>query len=132
MADRAKEFIKAAKRGDLVALGALYEADASLIGARDGDGSTALHCAAWKGHEAVVAWLLEVGADVHAHNANDHWGTTALHAAAHANQAKIAERLIDSGADVNARDGSGRTPMFHTTFHKAKAAARVLEKYGGA
>lgn len=126
----AKDFIRAAKRGDLPALRTLLESDAGLISARDSDGSMALHCAAWKGHEAVVVWLLGEGADVHAHNDNDHWGTTALHAAAHANQAGIAQRLIDAGADVNARDREGRTPLFHTTFHKAKAAAQVLEKYG--
>lgn len=130
MPDPAKEFIKAAKRGDLNALEALLESDAGLIGARDSDGSTALHCATWKGHERAVAWLLGAGADVNAHNDNDHRGTTALHAAAHANHAAIAQRLIDAGADVNARDKEGRTPLFHTTFHKAKTTAKVLEKHG--
>ena len=75
--------------------------------------------------------LLESGADVNAHNANEHWGTTPLHAAAHANQAAIAQMLIDRGADVNAEDGEGRTPMFHTTFHKAKAVAKLLAKICG-
>jgi ankyrin repeat protein len=75
MPDPGKEFIKAAKRGDLKALAVLLESNAELISARDSDGSTALHCATWKGHEAVVAWLLNAGADVRAHNENDHWGT---------------------------------------------------------
>ena len=51
----------------------------------------------------MVAFLLDAGADVYAHNSNEHWGTTPLHAAAHANQAGIAELLIDAGADVNAK-----------------------------
>jgi ankyrin repeat protein len=101
-----------------------------LIHARDSDGSTALHCAAWKGHQAVAAYLLSVGADVNAHNSNEHYGTTPLHAAAHANQAIIAQMLIDHGADVNARDISGKTPLYHTTFHKAKAASKVLQNNG--
>lgn len=130
LSDPAKAFIKAAKRGDLIALRTLYESDAGLLHSRDGDGSTALHCATWKGHEETVAWLLGAGADVHAHNENDHWGTTPLHAAAHANQAKIAQRLIEAGADVNAKDRMGRTPLGHTTFHKAKATANVLVKHG--
>ena len=130
MPDSAKEFIRAAKRGDVTALEALLESDPGLIGVRDSDGSTALHCATWKGHESAVAWLLHAGADVHMHNNNDHWGTTALHAAAHGNYAGIAQRLIDAGADVNARDREGRTPLFHTTFHKATATAKVLMKYG--
>src|SRR4030095_15153015 len=130
MPDPAKNFIKAAKRGDLTALRTLLESDSGLIGARDSDGSTALHCATWKGHEEAVAFLLKAGADIHADHDNDHWGTTALHAAAHANQSKIAQRLIDAGADVNAKDREGRTPLFHTTFHKANASAKVLLSHG--
>ena len=130
MADPNKEFIKAAKSGNTEKLKVLLEADPNAIHARDTDGSTALHCATWKGHKAVVAFLLDAGADVNIHNNNDHWGTTPLHAAAHANQATIAQMLIDNGADVNARDREGRTPLDHTTFHKAKAAAKVLQNSG--
>lgn len=128
MADAKKEFIKAAKAGSLERVKALIGEDRTLIYGRDSDGSTALHCAVWKGHQAVVAYLLSVGADVNAHNSNGHWGTTPLHAAAHSNQAVIAQMLIDHGADVNARDLDGKTPLYHTTFHKAKAAAKVLQE----
>lgn len=130
MPDPSRDIIKAAKHGDLVRLEQLLEADRSLLGARDKDGSTPLHCAIWKGHQAAVALLLEAGADVNAHNENDHWGTTPLHTAAHANQAAIAQLLIDRGANLNAKDREGRTPLFHTTFHKATAVAKLLEKHG--
>lgn len=130
MGDLSKEIIKIATTGQVGRLKELLATYKSLINARDKDGSTPLHCAVWKGQEQVVAMLLKAGADVNAHNENDHWGTTPLHAAAHANQAAIAQLLIDYGADVNSQDREGRTPMFHTTFHKAKAAAKVLEKYG--
>src|SRR5262250_2829032 len=128
MPEPAKLIIKAAKSGDLGTLKSLLAEDASLLNARDSDGSTPLHCATWKGHSIVVAALLEAGADVNAVNQNEHWGTTPLHAAAHANQAAIAQLLIDKGADLNAKDLEGRTPMRHTSFHKAKAVARLLEK----
>ena len=131
MPDAAKEFIKAAKRADLNVLQALLVSDNALIDARDSHGPTALHCATWKGHEGVVAWLIATGVDVNSHNGNGHRGATALHAAAHADHASIAQRLIDAGADVKAADRLGRTPLFHTTFHKARAAAKVLEKNGG-
>jgi ankyrin repeat protein len=73
--------------------------------------------------------LLEAGADVNARNNNEHWGTTPLHAAAHANQAAIAQILLDHGADLTAPDLTGQPPMHHTTFHKAKAVAKLLEKH---
>jgi ankyrin repeat protein len=130
MTEPGKEIIKAAKSGDLGALGRLLSTDAGLLDARDKDGSTPLHCAAWKGHEEVVRLLLEAGADPNARNVNEHWGTTPLHAAAHANQSVIAELLIEHGADPNAHDLAGKTPLHHTTFHKATAAAKVLRKHG--
>ncbi len=130
MPDSSKEFIKAAKQGDLEKLKNLLTQDQTLLNARDTDNSTALHCAAWKGHRELIAFLITSGADVQVHNSNDHWGTTALHAAAHANQAAIVLMLIEAGADVNAKDMNDQTPLFHTTFHKATAAAKVLTQHG--
>jgi ankyrin repeat protein len=131
MPDPSKEIIKAAKAGRTAKVKELLAADASLRNARDKDGSTPLHCATWKGQQGVVAWLLKSGAEVNAHNANEHWGTTPLHAAAHANQAAIAQMLIDHGADVNARDMNAQTPLHHTTFHKAKAVAKLSRNTAG-
>lgn len=124
-----KLIIKAAKSGDIETIKELLKSDPSLIGARDSDGSTPLHCATWKGHELVAEFLIKAGADVNACNQNEHWGTTPLHAAAHANQARIAQLLIDNGANTKSKDMEGRTPMFHTTFHKAKAVAKLLQPF---
>lgn len=104
MAEASKDLIKASKKGDLAALKALLKSDKTLLDARDTDGSTALHCAVWKGHLEVVEFLLKAGANVHSQNSNDHWGTTPLHAAAHANQTAILQLLLDAGADINAKD----------------------------
>src|SRR5258705_771223 len=129
MPNPAKEIIRAAKAGALEKVKELVATDSALVHARDNDNSTPLHCATWKGHKEVAAFLLDSGADVNAHNNNEHWGTTPLHAAPHANQAAIAQLLIDRGANVKAQDMNGKTPLFHTTFHKAKAVAKLLEKY---
>jgi len=129
MPEATKEIIKAAKKGQTQVVKALLAMDPNLVQARDTDGSTPLHCATWKGHPEVVALLLAAGADVNAQNQNEHWGTTPLHAAAHADQAAIAQMLLDHGADLHAQDLAGQPPMHHTTFHKAKAVARLLEKY---
>lgn len=129
MADAGRLIIKAAKKGDVSGLRQLLDQDASLVHARDADQSTPLHCATWKGHEDVAALLIKAGADVNAENQNEHWGTTPLHAAAHANQASIAKLLLSHGANPKALDMQGRTPLFHTSFHKAKAVAKILEDY---
>jgi ankyrin repeat protein len=129
VAEPSKEIIRAARKGDLAKVERLLATDAALVHANDTDGSTPLHCATWKGHLETVAFLLSAGANVNAHNNNDHWGTTPLHAAAHANQAAIAKLLIEQGAEVNAKDMNGKTPMHHTTFHKAKAVAKLLQSY---
>ena len=129
MPDPNKLIIKAAKSGDIATIKSLLKSDPSLIDARDTDGSTPLHCATWKGQEKVAELLLQEGANVNAVNQNEHWGTTPLHAAAHANQAKIAQLLLDHGANVKAKDMEGRTPMFHTSFHKAKAVAKLLQPF---
>jgi ankyrin repeat protein len=129
MPEAAKDIIKAAKSGNIEKIKVLLATDTGLVNARDKDGSTPLHCACWKGHPEAVAILLAAGADVNARNQNEHWGTTPLHAAAHANQPDIARLLIEHGADVNAQDLNGKDPMHHTTFHDARAAARVLQKY---
>ena len=130
MPDPAKEMIKAAKKGDTEKIKALVARDPKLVHALDKDGSTPLHCAVWKGQVEAVALLLDSGADVNAHNQNDHYGTTPLHAAAHANQTKIAQLLVEHGADLKAQDMNGKTPLFHTTFHKAKPTAKYLESVG--
>jgi ankyrin repeat protein len=129
VADAGKEIIKAAKKGDLAKVKNLIAMDGALIHAKDTDGSTPLHCATWKGQVETVAFLLTAGANVNAQNQNEHWGTTPLHAAAHANQAAIAKLLLEHGADVNAQDMNGKKPMHHTTFHKAKAVAKLLESH---
>jgi ankyrin repeat protein len=130
VAEPRKEIIRAAKSGDLAKVKGLLATDAGLVHAQDTDGSTPLHCATWKGHVETVDFLLNAGANVNAQNSNEHWGTTPLHAAAHANQTAIAKLLIEHGADLQAKDLDGKTPMHHTTFHKAKAVAKLLQASG--
>ena len=125
----AKLILKAAKAGDTDAVRALLKEDASLVDARDTDGSTPLHCAAWKGHAAIAELLLNCGAAVSVKNANDHWGDTPLHAAAHGNQRAVAELLLARGADPTAKNPSGRTPLQETEAHKANAVANLLKKH---
>ena len=128
--DAARQIIKAAKKGDAPTVRRLLDPDRSLVGARDKDGSTPLHCAAWNGHAEVATILLEAGADINDHNQNGHWGTTPLHAAAHGDQKQVAALLIARGADLRAKNRNGRTPLGETTVHNARAVAKLLMEHG--
>ncbi|HEY3328966.1 MAG TPA: ankyrin repeat domain-containing protein [Capsulimonadaceae bacterium] len=125
-----KQFFRAVKAGDHATVAELLAANPSLATIADAEASTPLHYAAWKGHSEIAKLLIGSGADIAARNRNDHWGTSPLHAAAHANNTALVTLLIDSGADINATDDNGKTPLFHTSFHKATAAAKLLRAKG--
>src|SRR3712207_7119966 len=72
-----------------------------LVHTREADGSTPLHCAAWKGHREAVELLLDAGADLNGQSENGHYGGTALHAAAHGNQDRKSTRLNSSHANIS-------------------------------
>ena len=72
------------------------------------EGSSALHCAACKGHLAVLIELIKAGADV---NATKTSGETPLHKATIAGRACVVAVLLAAGADANKVDSGGRKPL---------------------
>jgi len=102
------DFFRAVQKGDLATVKKFLEADGKLINAKDWEGYTALHFAAFNNRKDVAAYLLEKGADV---KARTRFGCTPLHLAASDCYKDVVELLIAKGSDVNARENNGITPL---------------------
>ena len=79
-----------------------------LVNARDNDGYTPLHRAAYGGHCKTADFLISHGANV---NAKTQDGWTPLHAAAHWDQRDMCELLLNLGAEINATTDGGNTAL---------------------
>ena len=116
----------AAQRGEWGLVRALVEQGADVT-ARQGDGATALHWAAYWDEVELADLLIRAGADVNA--AND-LGVTPLWAAAENGNAAMARRLLDAGADSNVPLLSGETPLMTAARVGAADVARQLLEAG--
>jgi hypothetical protein len=99
---------------------------------RDPTGSTAMVCAAARGHTDVVAVLLEAGASV---NAADNFGYTALHKAAKAGHTTCVSELLKNGITVDtfvdaSSAGCQWTALHFASFEGHTAVARALLEAG--
>lgn len=97
-------------------------AEGTAVDDRGEDGRTALHWAAFAGHDEVLALLLARGAAV---GAVDRTGRTALHLAAEEGHPAAIVVLLQAGADAGARDRSGALAgdLAAARGHSATAAA---------
>ena len=109
------QLIDAARRGDAEAVRTLLDAGAD-VNAAQGDGMTALHWAAERGHAAVAEHLIAASADVGATTRLG--GQTPLHVASRGGRGAIVRMLLEAGSDPAAvATSSGVTPL-----HLAAAA----------
>ncbi len=105
----------AARNGDVASVRSLL-AEGADPSAAQGDGMTALHWAAERGHAQVAELLLSAGATVEAKTRIGDY--TPLHLAGRSGRGPITSALLDAGADPHATTtNSGVTPL-----HLAAAA----------
>jgi ankyrin repeat protein len=107
----------------------LLHSDASLTGAYDDAGFTALHYAAYYGAPAAVRVLLAGGARTDAVTKN-FLANMPLHAAAAGGHRDICSALLDAGAEVNARQHGGFTPLHTAAFRDDRAMVDLFLRHG--
>ena len=114
--------VQAAKRNDAAQVRTLLRQRVDP-NAKEGDGATALHWAAYHGNTAIADQLIAAGARVDA--AND-LAITPLALAAENGHAVIVERLLARGANPNAASDSGVTPLMRAARTGSLPAVRAL------
>jgi tankyrase len=113
------QLLEASKGGDLAQVKKIITSNPRIVNCRDIDGrhSTPLHFAAGYNRIALVEFLLQNGADVHA---SDKGGLVPLHNASSYGHLEVSQFLIKAGADVNATDLWKFSPL-----HEAAAKGKV-------
>ena len=101
---------EAAAVGDLERVHELLLLEGGFVDLWSPDGFTALHLAAFFGHQDVAAELLRRGADANA-VARNPMQVQPLHSAAAADHTGICRLLLDHGADPNSRQEGGFRPI---------------------
>ena len=104
------DIFEAAAVGDLKRVQALIVNEPAVVEAWSPDGFTALHLAAFFGHEEAAEALLRHGALIDVAS-RDRMQVTPLHSAAAANRRQLISLLLTFGADPNSRQAGGWTPL---------------------
>jgi uncharacterized protein len=118
---------EAALRGDTEAVKTLLKQHVD-VDAPQGDGTTALHWAAFHDDLAMVHLLLSAGANVKA--ATREGAITPLFLACTNGNAPVIETLIKAGADANSAKANGTTALMTAAASGSVDAVKVLLKNG--
>lgn len=97
------------------------------VNARQGDGSTPLQWAVYKGDAKEVERLIRAGADVSLANS---YGATPMSLAANVGDPAILKLLLDAGADVESANAEGQTALMVVARTGSVEAAKLLVKHG--
>jgi uncharacterized protein len=114
---------EAAMQGDKNALRTLLQQKAD-VNAAQGDGTTALHWAAYRDDVEMAQLLLKAGATVDVKTRVGEM--TPLFMASKNGSATVIDALVKAGADVNAASSNGTTPLMLAAAAGKADAVRVL------
>ncbi|KAJ2947777.1 hypothetical protein O0L34_g9559 [Tuta absoluta] len=98
----------AAENNEIDTLKEILSKQPGLVHARDGDGYTPLHRAAYGNHVEAICYLLSMNASV---GAKTDLGWTPLHSACNWNNYLAASRLLAAGSDPTALSDGEQTPL---------------------
>lgn len=105
---KSAEFRELAMHGSVLPARALFKEGCDVHELEATSGRSALHKAAFWGHDAMCKFLIEeCGLDV---SISDNTGDTALHDAARFGNKAVVEILLKAGASAKARNREGQTP----------------------
>jgi ankyrin repeat protein len=96
----------AIKNGNLPALQEWVNRSSGNLQAKDNNGETLMHKAAYHGQPLIMAWLVEQGFSI---EIKDNQGFNPLHEAARGNKPASIAWLLEQGADAAAKNSNGRT-----------------------
>ena len=118
-----EELLSYSRRSDNAEVVETLIAAGAYVEAKDKDGWTPLHLAAWNGRDSIVEMLLAADADV---DARTNAGWTPLYWAARKGHDSIVEILLAAGADVDARSNDGWTPLHLAAQHGHDSIVEIL------
>ncbi|HEV2445115.1 MAG TPA: ankyrin repeat domain-containing protein, partial [Candidatus Sulfopaludibacter sp.] len=118
---------EAAMQGNKEMVRSLLKEHADVDGAQ-GDGSTALHWAAFHDDVDMVKMLLAAGANVKVATREE--GITPLFMACQNGDAAIIEALLKAGADAKALNGNGTTALMTAAASGSVDAVKALVEHG--
>ncbi len=125
-AHAADSLLEAAESGNSAAALALVAGSAD-VNARQEDGTTALHWAAYHDDLPLLRQLTRAGAKV---NVTNDYGSTPLAEAAERADPEALRILLQAGADVESPNAQGQTALMTVARTDVVAAAQVLVAHG--
>ncbi|MFT4313966.1 MAG: ankyrin repeat domain-containing protein [Wolbachia pipientis] len=117
------ELIEEVDQGNIQAVKNFIEQGGN-IEAKNDDGWTLLHRAAWKGREKIVEFLVDQGANINAKANGDN--KKPIHAAAKAGHKDIVEFFLSKGIGVDDADNDKWTPLHYAAAYHLELSKFLL------